>query len=186
MPSPEELRDYHAAEAARHLNAISPGRYPLELFRALKRHVTQGTVELVCLRGPEDEVEGLMTQRSPDDPDWPDMWHVPGSVIDPDDDVKDVDDYHEAFERVLDGELDGSLQIVEGPFKLTTQLRPSPRGLELAVVHWAQVTGDPSVERFFNVEAEIRRNPPAEGIIRWHAGNMLAAADEYRDMLGSS
>lgn len=57
----------------------TPTPLPLDLFNYVNGLVPRVAVELVVLRDNRSEI--LLTQRPPDDPYWPAMWHVPGGYI---------------------------------------------------------------------------------------------------------
>jgi hypothetical protein len=72
------------------------------VFRAISQRAVLTSVELVILREVLGRVQILLCQRPVDDPDWPGMWHLPGSVI------RETDvSYYETFKRVICEELAG-------------------------------------------------------------------------------
>lgn len=55
------------------------GRHPSAIFHAISRTTVRPTVELAIFTPDKDRV--LLTRRAPDDPYFPDMWHLPGVMV---------------------------------------------------------------------------------------------------------
>lgn len=160
--------EYHAEEAARHLAELRPGRQPYSLFREAARIFALSAVELIALREGEKGLEVLLTQRPEDDEFWPLEWHVPGSVILADDVISGPNDYRAPLDRLINGELEGSLEVVRGPHLLYPYRHTSPRGSGITIVHWAEVSGEPSVGKFFET-GSLSKSPPKGGIVDGHS-----------------
>ncbi|HSX01410.1 MAG TPA: hypothetical protein VLF67_04160 [Candidatus Saccharimonas sp.] len=143
MPTPEEID-----KAADVLGRLEPGYLPRPVFDAIVRLIVVSVVELVPVRTVRGRTEVLLTQREPDDPIWPSMWHNPGSVIRPTD-VRP--EYADTLARLLDEELGGTATSGElamvGPLHFATT-----RGWGNAVIYWTVVTGEPKAGRFFDAQ----------------------------------
>lgn len=182
MSASQKEKD-HAAQAAEHLAKLEPGRQPYELFREAARLFVQPTVELLPVKRSDNGPQVLLVKRPEDDEFWPGEWHIPGSIALSTDPIENGSEYSAPIKRIMDHDLDGSLKIVRGPFELGTQRRASPRGSELAVVHWAEVDGEPSNGAFFNM-AGILRDPPEGGIVDLHDLSIARVAEKYHVMHG--
>ena len=137
-----------------YLRNAQPGRQPLEIFIELARLVVLPTLEIIPLRKkPETGItEVLMTQRPATDPWWPNLWHNPGTVLLATDPLQDKHDYSEPEKRVFEGELQSAVTVVRGPFEIDIERRNCIRGQEIAVICWAEVSGEPVVGEYFALD----------------------------------
>lgn len=141
-------------DAVDYLKSAQPGRQPLPLFAEISRIATLPTYEIIPLRrNPETgRVEILLTQRPSDDLWWPDMWHNPGSVLLASDELADTHDFGGPEARVFEGELAGAITVVSGPHFIDIERRSVQRGHEIAVITWAEVSGEPTVGKYYDVD----------------------------------
>lgn len=108
------------------------------------------TIEMVPLRRTTNgEVEVLLVQREADDPYWPNMYHVPGTVLRASD---AAGSYEDAFKRILQGELQGTATSGQ-PQHLKDLFHQVKRGRELALVHYIAISDEPVVGTFYPVSA---------------------------------
>jgi 8-oxo-dGTP pyrophosphatase MutT (NUDIX family) len=117
------------ALAARCLAGLPAGRQPLELFSEL------GTVELVGLRTDNNGREQvLLVQRPGDDRWWPGLWHLPGTVVLPDD-----RDLSAVVTRLLRRETRNALALAGELQVWQSGIRHGVRGTELTAFCWGEL-----------------------------------------------
>lgn len=143
-PTPEEI-----ATAAKTLSRLRPGFLPLSIFLETTRLTVSSIVEVVPLRKIGDSVQVLLTKRADDDPNWPGMFHTPGTVVRPTD---EEGSYASAFERILAGEL-ASVELGGEPQYVNSVLHKVKRGMEDAKVFFVEVNGEPTTGTFHDVTA---------------------------------
>jgi hypothetical protein len=143
-PTPEEI-----ATAARILSKLRPGLLPLPIFLETMRLTVSSIVEVVPLRKRGDSVQVLLTKRKDDDPNWPGMFHTPGTVVRPTD---EEGSYTSAFERILGGEL-ASVELAGEPQYVGSVFHKVKRGMEDAKVFFVEVNGEPTTGTFHDVSA---------------------------------
>jgi len=167
-------------EVLAYLDTIEPGRFPLPVFNALAKRLTQATVELVPIRTTEDgKTEVLLTQRPAGDP-WEHEWHTPGTILLASDTPKHAHDYSEPFQRLLGekGELKSGVRALAQPTEVSTERRITRRGPELSVINWVEVEGEPIVGRFFDIDG-FPGNVPEPGVIEHHQDFIPRAVEHY-------
>lgn len=135
--------------AARLLQKLEPGELPPETFLEIARLVVMPIVEVVPLRLHEGVVQVLLLPRPPDDPVWGGQVHTPGTVIRPSD-----HSVADALDRLIARELEGV--ETSAPVFVEHQLHRQKRGMELALVYWVEVRGEPGEGSFH----ELVRMPP--------------------------
>ena len=170
--SPTEL-----SEAVEALKKLPRGFLPKEAFDVLVQKVVTPAVDLLPLRlNEQGQVEVLLTKREADDPIWPDQWHIPGTVLRATDTEQT---YQSAFERVLEGELKGGLQVSGSPVYVMTSFVEVERGRELVLSHYIEVES--------GSEAPVGRFFPADKIpkemLEHQIGMVAAIATAYRTFL---
>jgi hypothetical protein len=180
--SPEELAELTGTL----LERFEPGWLPLPVFSGVLRLAVASTVEVVALRteDPEDP-EVLMTQRPENDMWWASQWHVPGSLLLPNDEVRDVHDFSAPIARVFDSELEGRIEALGKPSLFDLQRRSGPRGKELTPFFWTEVAlvpgaSEPANSRFFKA-SEIAGGLPDLQFIKGHLDVASRAIDACRD-----
>ncbi len=133
--------------AAQLLGRLQPGFLPFDIFIQVARLTVLSIVEVVPLcRNGQGDTEVLLLPRGADDQLWPDMLHVPGTVIRPDDGVKPLP---KAFSRVMD-----EMQQVRmrQPKFVTNIFRKTKRGNEYVHIYWAEVLSNPTIGSFYKVD----------------------------------
>lgn len=88
-----------------------------------------------------------MTQRDADDPVWPEYWHLPGTMLRPND---KAGDYTDAFRRILKDELQ-NVSISSEPTFFKLAFTETLRGRESTQIYAVEVTGKPTQGKFFPV-----------------------------------
>lgn len=146
------------------LKKLEPGFLPFDIFVEICRLTVSATVEIVPFRkkGDRSSVEILLVKRKDDDPFWPGMYHIPGVVIlatDKENSLKD------AFDRILHGEL-GGVSTSSEPVYIKYLLRKGNRGTTLNLLHRVELTSDPKVGEWFDVN-NLPKNliPPEKDVI---------------------
>lgn len=181
---PKEVR---AELAASGLRSLEIGRQPLGLFTQIGRHAVLSTVEVVPIRNRGSAELGIvMTQRSADDPWWPNQWHVPGTVLLPTDTLAGPHDFSGPLDRIFSGELGESVTPVGPTQVFDTQRRTGPRGHELTAHTWQEVVQKrrlPRDARIFS-ESDLREADPAI-FVNGHGVNAEFAAKHYKKHLHS-
>lgn len=131
------------------LAQLEPGRLPFDIFTEVCRLTVTPVLEVVCFRRDDmGKIEVALLKRPADDPNWPNMYHVPGAVITP------VD-----FDAGLDGIVDRvcteklSVNSVNKPVFVVNELCKVKRGVELAVVFAIEVEGEIAGGQFHDVDA---------------------------------
>lgn len=166
-PSIEELqgasKEELAALAADCLAQLEPGRQPLPLFTQISRLSVLSILEVVPFKADSDESPKVfLPRRKPDDPWWPNLLHVPGGVILPDDKCSAPDDYVAPAKRIIREDSDGELVIVGGNIHMVgirrgTDVRGSAQGsFGWSEVEAASAKTNPASEQYmFDVESVI-------------------------------
>lgn len=129
-PSENEIK-----QAVDIISRLQKGLLPLELFHAVAAKTVTPTVDLVPVRrGKDGEPELLLVQRPADDPYWPNEWHVTGAMIRAFD--KEGADFLDAKKRVLEGELHGTIRMINEPQYIGAKFWDVARGRELEHVFY--------------------------------------------------
>jgi hypothetical protein len=166
-------------QAASYLKTLQPGRVPEEIFLQFARLMVISVIELVPLRiNTAGEVEVLLLQRPKGDV-WSEQWHVPGTLILATDKLDERDDYEQPMQRLLGvgGELAG-IAIQGNPIEIETERRKTLRGDELAVIHYVEIAGEPTVGKFFALK-DYPHNVPQPGIVPHHNAFVRRAAERF-------
>ncbi len=131
------------------LAQLEPGRLPFDIFTEVCRLTVTPVLEIVCFRkGNLGTIEVALLKRPANDPNWPNMYHVPGAVITP-------TDVHVGLEGVIDRICTEKLSIdkVNKPKFIMNDLCKVKRGVELAVVFAIEVEGEIAGGKFHDVDA---------------------------------
>ncbi len=118
---------------------------PYNVFRMLSLRMTTTAVELVIFRRFGAKLLVLLTKRPSDDPDWPDMWHYPGSIIRPDD--KSLD---EVLERLQQHEIINKFAF--WPKFVKVNVSQTMRGTVVQLIHFGEIIGIPQKGKYFSVK----------------------------------
>lgn len=130
------------------LSKLEPGLLPFPVFHAITRLVATPIIEVVPLRFNADgEIEILLLRRDKNDPVWPNKLHVPGTVVRASD---SNENFSEAFERILSGELSGV--TADQPTFVKNVIHHSGRGTEVSQIFWIEIVSRPSTGLFYNVK----------------------------------
>jgi hypothetical protein len=153
------------------LKRLEPGKLPLPVFLEIARLNVIPIIEIVPLRKKDGKIQVLLTKRDDNDPNWPGMYHTPGTVVR----ASDVNsEYNEAFGRILEGELVG-LRTSE-PVFVYPLLHKVKRGMESSLVFWVEVKEDPKIGEFFDIDSL------PENIIDTQVEFIKKAAEDYKNL----
>jgi len=118
--------DAEIAQAVDVINRIPKGVLPRELFFAISHKTVLSSIELLPIRtNTEGQPEVLLTQRPADDPYWPNMWHIAGTILRPTD---QIGNFSSAFSRLFDEEFEGQLETIADPQYAKTEFLDTGRG----------------------------------------------------------
>lgn len=129
------------------LSKLTPGFLALSIFLQVAHLTVTPTVEFVALRKTQNSVEVFLTRRPKDDAIWPNMLHIPGSVICSSD---QEGSFFDAFKRVLHDEM-GDPMLVMQPTFYKFLFHQVKRGREIAFIHWAEVVGEIAKGEFYDI-----------------------------------
>ena len=77
-----------------------PQPWSYEVFHALSLTMVTPAIEAVILRLNGERIEVLLTKHDTNDPDWPSLWHIPGTVM------RQTDlRFEDALKRIADEEI---------------------------------------------------------------------------------
>jgi hypothetical protein len=129
------------------LGKCTPGDLPSEVFEAVARIAVYPAVEWVILRNKNKKLEVLLTKREDDDPVWPSLLHIPGTVLRPTD-----DSFSDAFERLYNDELKGL--HLSGPTLSSVSFNTYARGQSIGIEYWliCEDSKNKNIGKFYNVE----------------------------------
>ena len=131
------------------ISRLEPGFLPTPIFLQVVRLVVTPTVEMVPFRKTQEgTIQVLLTKRDKDDPNWPGMYHVPGSVLRATDAKLS---FRDAFDRILNGEIKG-IHVLTGPIFVQYLFHQVKRGAELPMIHWIEVQGEIPEGTYFDIE----------------------------------
>lgn len=109
---------------------------PFDLFLETCRLTVTAITEVVPVRSNNGQTEVFLTQRSADDPNWPSMWHTPGTVVVPSDISR-----QNSIERILKKELASPADVGEPKF-VGEVLHMVTRGKEMASVFYVEIKSE--------------------------------------------
>jgi hypothetical protein len=133
------------------LKKCEPGNLPSEIFEALAKLAVYPAIEFVPLRRKAESIEVLLFPRANDDPVWPGMLHIPGTVLRPTD--MSLDD---AIGRLIRDELKG-LRFAELRFT-GLGINDYVRGRGLGIEYWAEVLDSEAAEGTFYDITKLPKN----------------------------
>lgn len=131
------------------LAQMEPGRLPFDIFTEVCRLTVTPVLEVVCFRqNSMGKMEVALLKRPENDPNWPNMHHVPGAVITP-------TDINIGLEGVVGRVCTEKLSISNAnkPIFVMNELCKVSRGVELAVVFAIEVEGEITGGQFHDVDA---------------------------------
>jgi hypothetical protein len=165
------------AAAANTLQRLQPGFLPLPIFLAITRLSVVSAIELIPLRMLGNKVQVLLTKRPDDDPNWPGMLHIPGTILRATD--SEGSTYGSAFKRLYDDEL-ANVQLAGEPQLVEFLLHKVRRGVEDAKVFFVEVTGEPTTGSFYDVD-----NLP-DTIVDTQISYIRSSAEQFRAGAGQA
>lgn len=170
------LSEQEVAQAAKLLSKLEPGFLPFDIFHEVARLVALPIIEVVPLRrAAQGGIEVLLLAREADDPAWPGMLHVPGTVVRASDTMGSFDD---ALKRILVDELAGISS--SPPVFVKNIVHKQARGVEVSQIFWVEVTAEPAVGRFYNAEALPKT------LVETQRGFIVDAIEDFRNAKSST
>ncbi len=143
----QKLNSDEIKQVVQLLSKIEPGKLPRDIFIEFTRLTVTPTIEFVPIRKTDDGgIEVLLTKREDDDPIWPGMMHLPGTVIRAYDQIGSFDD---AFKRIIDDELFGVK--TSQPIFIESILRKVKRGTEVVRIYLIEIFDEPVSGKFYPV-----------------------------------
>lgn len=126
------------------LSKLEPGFYPPEIFFALAALAVTVTYTIVPLYRDKETVQVWLSERESDDPHWAGQLQTPGKVILPTD--SDITATHD---RLVSSEMSGlTFNDVHFCGYVFDEI---PRGKEVALINYVEVTEPPAVGRLYDV-----------------------------------
>lgn len=128
------------------LSILEPGKLPLNIFNQIARLTVTPVVEVVPFyRKPDNSLCVFLLQRSPDDPLWANMYHVPGAVVSATD---SPGSFLDTLGRISTNKL--ANYKPSDPMFIDVQLCEVARGMEVAIIYTTQLTTSPSDSSLFD------------------------------------
>lgn len=153
------------------LNKCTPGALPSEVFNTIGRLVVYPAIELVPLRvSAAGRIEVLLLKRKTNDPVWPSMFHMPGTVIRPTDDTLE-----QAMSRVIRDELGGMTVAFKVP--LGIHLNRNQRGNGLQIEYVIKLDGVPQSGTYYDLDSL----PPK--FITEQIDSLIRGVTKYRQII---
>lgn len=144
--------DLEVQAAADTLSRLPRGFLPNRIFLEVTRLAVTPVTEFAPIREKDGKLQVLLTQRPHDDPNWPSMWHIPGTVIRSTDQKGHLGD---AAHRVMNGELHGTVPMLGEPQLVQVTFDDILRGAEVDHVYYFKTDAcdtDLVEGRFFDVD----------------------------------
>jgi len=130
--------DAEIAQAVDTINRLPTGLLPQELFFAISHKTVLSSIELLPIRtNSKGESEILLTKRPADDPYWPNMWHIAGTILRPTD---QIGNFSSAFSRLFGDEFEGQLEVIGIPQYACTEFLDTGRGRVNDRVYFVEIT----------------------------------------------
>jgi hypothetical protein len=141
MPSEQEVVGY--------LSQFQPGKLPFPVFNEIARILVTTVVEIIPLRIKNSQIEILFLEREESDPHWAGQLHTPGTIILSTD---KEGDFTSAFERILEGELNGTA-AKSSPVFYGVCHQQNKRGRGIALLHYVEMSEDePKAGTYFTLD----------------------------------
>lgn len=167
----QTLQSEEISKTKNTLAQLEPGRLPFDIFTEVCRLTVTPVLEVVCFRRDDmDKIEVALLKRSADDPNWPNMYHVPGAVITP----TDIDAGLEGVaDRICTEKL--SIKGVSKPKFIMNKLCKVKRGVELAVVFAVETEDEIAGVQLYDV------NALPDNLIEGHGAFIAQAIKSFSD-----
>lgn len=142
----QPLQSEEINKAKNVLSQLEPGQLPFDIFSEVCRLTVTPVLEAVCFRRNNmGKLEVALLKRSEDDPNWPNMYHVPGAVITP-------IDINMGLERIVNRICSEKLSVIseKKPIFVMNDLCKVKRGVELAIVFAVEVDAKITEGQFYD------------------------------------
>ncbi len=134
---------------AEYLRSFHGQLLPPQVFYAIAETMALPYIELVIFHPTAKQSEVLLTKREEDDPYFPGLWHVPGTLLRATDLDKPGDRFDLAINRIVSEELGG--MSISRPTHTGMYFHGVTRGVGLSIIHTALAQSTPTVGQFFPV-----------------------------------
>lgn len=122
-----KLTPQQVTTATSALEQLEPGFLPLEIFNQVARLVRLPMVDLIPVKVENNTLQIGLVKRSSNDLWWPNMWHLPGTVL------RSTDTIESAIERLKTEEL--LLESSDEPTFQGFSVQNSKRGAEIVLIY---------------------------------------------------
>jgi hypothetical protein len=132
------------------LSQLMPGEVPIHIFDQIARLTVTPVVEVVPFyRDEQENIKVYLLQRSAHDPYWPNLHHVPGTIVRATDHADSS--FSDPLRRVIEANLAAYAQTK--PIFVCTSLCSVIRGLEIAIVFTTELQTAPTTTSLFDPQA---------------------------------
>ncbi len=122
-----ELTPQEIAASVDSLKKLEPGFLPIEIFEQIARLVRLPVVDIIPVQRKGSDVHVGLLKRDRDDRWWPDMWHVPGTIL------RSTDTMETAISRLITKEI--QVEKSDEPVFHTSAVHQSDRGAEIVFLY---------------------------------------------------
>ncbi len=119
---PEEIKQCSGL-----LKQFEPGFLPLEIFNQIARLVCLPTVDVIPVKFEQSDLYIGLVKRESTDLWWPNMWHLPGTIL------RSTDSIAQAIKRITDNEI--KVASHSTPIFHNFLNHQTVRGAEVVLVH---------------------------------------------------
>ncbi len=121
---------------------------PLPIFLEIYKLIVPATIEMAPIYFKNNKLKILLTKRGQNDPTWPNLYHLPGTVIRTTDKIGNLND---AFKRILISELK-NIEIIGSPIFIGPMFRNLGRGKEITLLCWVRLKQKPKFGKLFPID----------------------------------
>ena len=92
-----------------------------KVMSAVNRKFVLTPIETVIFREHQNEIQVLLVRRDKNDPDWPELWHSPGTVLRVSDEARGIvprEMYHDPIRRLVEMEIGAEIKSMKFAFPL--------------------------------------------------------------------
>jgi len=120
---------------------------PLPIFLEIYKLIVPATIEIVPFYQDKKTLKILLVKRPKNDPTWPNLYHLPGTVVRQSD---KINSFNNPFKRILGGELKNT-KTIGNPVLIKPLFRNLGRGKEITLLHWVLIKNKPTIGKLFEI-----------------------------------